>query len=232
MSGSRIFAALALWLGLSSTAAAEVNLVEDWSQRVVGATGIPDGWSKYETRGGQPAYDFTLVEDEGQRALRLNSHKDHSTITKEIQVSLRATPILEWRWKVLTLPAGADVRKKETSDLTGHIFLIWPRFPAMLRSRLIGYVWDTAAPAQTVEKSRKTGTVIFFILRSGPQDLGRWLTERRNVYEDFRRAFGEDPQDPPAIALSIDTNDTRSEAEALIGRIIFRSGPIPAPADQ
>jgi hypothetical protein len=227
-----IYVTLALLMGLSSTAAAEISLVEDWSKRVFGATGIPAGWSKYETAGGRPAYDFTLVEDEGYRALRLRSHMDHSTITKEIRVSLRATPILEWRWKVLKLPAGADIRKKETSDLTGHIFVIWPRFPAMLRSRLIGYVWDSAAPAQTVEKSRKTSTVIFFVLRSGPNDIGQWLTERRNVYEDYRRAFGEDPQDPPAIALSIDTNDTRSEAEALIGRIVFKSGPVAAPANR
>jgi hypothetical protein len=232
MSSTWIYVALTLLLGLSSTAAADVSLVEDWSQRVLGAKGIPAGWSKYETPGGRPAYDFTLAEDEGHKALRLKSHNDHSTITKEIRVSLRATPILEWRWKVLKLPAGADIRKKETSDLTGHIFVIWPRFPAMLRSRLIGYIWDTAAPAQTVEKSRKGGNVIFFILRSGPQDLGRWLTERRNVYEDYRRAFGEDPEDPPAIALSIDTNDTRSEAEALIGRIIFTSGPVAAPANR
>ena len=227
-----IYVALALLLGLSSTAAAEVSRVEDWSQHVIGAKGIPTGWSKYETAGGRPAYDFTLVENEGHKALRLKSNNDHSTITKELRVSLRATPILEWTWKVLKLPAEADIRRKETSDLTGHIFVIWPRFPAMLRSRLIGYVWDTAAPTQAVVKSRKTGTVIFFVLRSGPRGLGRWLTERRNVYEDYRRAFGDDPQDPPVIALSIDTNDTRSQAEALIGHIIFTSGPVTAPANQ
>jgi hypothetical protein len=209
-------------LGVSS-AAAEMMLVEDWSQQTVGAKSIPAGWSKYETIGGRPAYDFTVAEDEGRRALLLRSHNDHSTIAKEVRVNLRATPILEWTWKAVKLPAGADIRKKETSDLTAHIFVIWPRFPAMLRSRLIGYVWDTTAPVQTVEKSRKTGTVVFFVLRSGPQDLNEWLTERRNVYEDYRRVFGEDPEDPRAIALSIDTNDTRSEAEALIGRISFTS---------
>jgi hypothetical protein len=87
-------------------------------------------------------------------------------------------------------------------------------------------VWDTSAPAQTIERSRKTGTVHFFVLRSGPAELNQWLTERRNVYEDYRKVFGEDPEDPRAIALSIDTNDTRSVAEALIGRITFtnRSG--------
>ena len=65
------------------------------------------------------------------------------------------------------------------------------------------------------------------MLRSGPGELGQWLTERRNVVEDYRRVFGEDPEDPRALALSIDTNDTHSEAEALIGRITFTAAGAP-----
>lgn len=210
-------------LGVGSLAHAEEIRVEDWAHLAVGAKGVPAGWARYETIGGRPAYDFAVVEDEGRRGLLLRSSNEHSTIAKEIRVNLRDTPILEWTWKVVKLPSGADIRVKEKSDLTGHIYVIWPRFPALLRARLIGYVWDTSAPAQTVEKSRKTGTVNFFVLRSGPQELNRWLTERRNVYEDYRKVFGEEPEDPRAIALSIDTNDTRSVAETLFGRIVFTS---------
>jgi len=213
--------------GLALAAGAEVVLVEDWSQPQLGARGIPPGWRPYETIGGRPAYDFIVVESDGRRALLLKSHDDHSTIARELHVDLRATPILEWSWKAVQLPARGDIRRKETSDLTAHIFVIWPRFPAMLRSRLIGYVWDATAPVQTVETSHKTGSVHFFVLRSGPGELGRWLTERRNVLEDYRRVFGEDPEDPRALALSIDTNDTHSEAEALIGRIAFLSAGAP-----
>jgi hypothetical protein len=58
-----------------------------------------------------------------------------------------------------------------------------------------------------------------------PKDnLNRWLTERRNVYEDYRTVFGEDPVNPQAVIVSIDTNDTHSGAEAFIGRIIFTNG--------
>ena len=218
---------IAVLAGLALAAGAEVVVVEDWTQPLLGARGIPTGWRPYETIGGRPAYDFTVVESDGRRALLLKSHDDHSTIARELHVDLRATPILEWSWKAVQLPAGGDIRRKETSDLTAHVYVIWPRFPAMVRSRLIGYVWDAAAPVQTVEKSRKTGSVHFFVLRSGPGELGRWLTERRNVLEDYRRVFGEDPEDPRAIALSIDTNDTHSEAEALIGRIAFLSAGAP-----
>jgi hypothetical protein len=220
-------AAAVVLTGLAIAAAAEVAVVEDWAQPAVGTRGIPPGWTHYETLGGRPAYDFTVVDSDGRRALLLKSHNDHSTIARELHVDLRATPVLEWSWKVIKLPAGADIRAKETSDLTAHILVIWPRFPAMVRSRLIGYVWDAAAPAQTVEKSRKTGTVHFFVLRSGPGGLGQWLTERRNVFEDYRRIFGEDPENPRALALSIDTNDTHSEAEALIGRIAFTAAGAP-----
>jgi hypothetical protein len=36
--------------------------------------------------------------------------------------------------------------------------------------------------------------------------------------------FGEAPPPLPALALSIDTNDTRSPAEAMFGRIELQPG--------
>lgn len=216
----------------TSTPEAEMNLVEDWAQQTIGATGVPSGWTPYATVGGRPAYDFAVTEEDGRRALHLKSRDDHSTIAKKIQVDLRATPILEWTWKIVALPAGADIRKKETSDLTGHLFVAWPRFPTVLRTRLIGYVWDTIVPAQTVQKSQKTGTVTFFVVRSGSRELNRWFTERRNVYEDYRNVFGEDPENPQAVVVSIDTNDTHSAAEAFIGRIAFTKASREAPLNR
>lgn len=198
-----------------------VSLVEDWTQQVIGAGGVPAGWKRYETPGGRPRYDFTVVGEDGVRGLRVRSRDEHSTIAKEVHVDLRATPILEWSWKVVKLPEGGDVRKKETSDLTGHLLLGWPRAPALLRTRLIGYAWEATAPAPTMERSRKSSLVTFFVLRSGPAEVGRWIVERRNIRDDYARAFGEEPPSPGVVAISIDTNDTHSTAEAVIGRIAF-----------
>jgi hypothetical protein len=207
----------------ATTDRVEIASVENWARHDLGAHGIPKGWRAYETIGGRPVYDFTVMEDDGHRALQLRSRGDHSTIARRLRISLRATPLLEWSWKVLQFPAGADLRRKETSDLTGHLFVVWPRQPAMLRSRLIGYVWDEKLPADTVEPSRKAGIVTFVIVRSGTAEAARWITERRNVAEDYRRIYGEEPEDAGAVALSIDTNDTRSAAEALFGAIAFRN---------
>ena len=196
-------------------------VVEDWGRMPVGARGVPDGWRKYETIGGHPAYDFEIVQDGPRRALRMRSARDHSTIARDLSVDLARTPILEWTWRIRALPVGGDVRRRETSDLTAHLFVVWPRMPAMLRSRLIGYGWDATAPAGTVTRSRKTGTVTFVLLHSGREEMDRWITERRNVVEDYRRIHGEAPDNPGALALSIDSNDTQSSAEGLIGSIRF-----------
>ena len=199
--------------------AAEPLVVEDWHEARPGATGVPPGWRPYETPLGRPKYDFSVVMDEGRRALRMKSANDHSTIVREMKIALSATPVIRWDWKAVAFPDGADLREKRTSDTTGHLFVIWPRMPAMLRSRLIGYVWDATIPAGTVLKSKKTGTVTFIVVRSGPERRGQWTTDERNVADDYRRVFNEEPDDPQAVALSIDTNDTHSSAEALFGRI-------------
>jgi hypothetical protein len=201
----------------------EIVPVETWTHHRLNGLGVPEGWRTYETPGGRPAYDFTIVEDEGRRALLLRSQGDHSTIARKVQVNLKATPILEWQWKMTQFPEGADLRRRQTSDAAPHVFVVWPRRPALLRSRLLGYVWDPSLPAGTVQQSQKTGTVSFIVVRSGPSELGRWVSERRNVFQDFKVAFGEEPEPPAAVALSIDTNDTKSRAEGLVGPIRFRS---------
>jgi hypothetical protein len=196
-------------------------LVEDWSAPPLGLHGVPPGWRSYETPGGHPRYDFTVVEDSGRRALELKSENEHSTIAREIDVDLGATPVLEWAWRVITQPVGADLTKRATSDASGHVFVVWPRFPAMLRSRLIGYIWDPVIPVDTIVPSPKTSLVSFVVARSGPRGLGQWSIERHDVAADYRRIYGEPAPKPGAVALSIDTNDTRASAAARFGRIAF-----------
>jgi hypothetical protein len=202
--------------------AAASFVVEDWSSHPVGTRGIPPGWEGQ--RWGSPAYDFAVVEDGGRKVLHLKSKDEGSTISKDIRgkVDLKQTPILEWSWKAVTLPEGGDSRRKDRDDQAVQVFVVWPRFPEAVRSRIIGYVWDTTLPVGTIAKSEKTSTVTYIVLRSGPGELGKWITERRNVRDDFKKVYGEEPEDPGALSISIDSNDTKSVSESFVGPIAFR----------
>jgi Protein of unknown function (DUF3047) len=214
--GSLLLATVALaW-------AADRVIVEEWSRIPAGTKGLPPDWKGQSW--GSPKYDFAVVDNDGKRVLHLKSRDEGSTIARDIKgkVDLKATPILEWSWRVVTLPKGGNSCKKSTDDQAAQVYVAWRRFPEALRSRIVGYVWDTTAPVGTTCKSEKASTVTYVVLRSGSAELGRWITEARNVGEDFRKIYGEEPDAPDAVSISIDTNDTSSVAEAFIGPILFR----------
>jgi len=202
--------------------AADTVVVVDSTRISVGTKGIPDGWKGGNW--GSPKYNFVVAEVDGRRVLHLQSESDSSTISLDIKgkVNLRETPILEWQWKVTKLPTGADARKSATDDEAGQVYVAWPRFPEAVRSRIIGYIWDTTAPVGSIFKSEKTGTVHYVVMESGSAKLGQWITERRNVADDFKKIYGETPDNPGGVSLSIDSDDTRSSSEAFIGTILFR----------
>jgi hypothetical protein len=195
--------------------------VEDWAKQTDGKTGIPDGWKGQNW--GSPKYDFRIATQGGRKAIQLKSANDSSTISKEVKVDVKTWPVLQWSWQVVTLPKGGDARKSATDDEAAQIYVTFPRFPQAVRSRIISYIWDTAAPVGSVFKSEKTGLVTYVVVRSGPADLGKWLTESRNVLEDYKKIYGEAPgEDVGAISIAIDSNDTNSTAESYFGEIFFR----------
>ena len=215
-------AALAGVLIAGLALAADEVVIEDWAEAPLGHKGVPPGWAKQGW--GSPAYDFTVAEADGRRVLHLKSDNDSSNINKDIRgmVRLDETPVLEWTWKVAALPQGADARKKETDDQAAQVYVVWPRFPQAVRSQIIGYIWDSTAPVGSIFKSKKSGTVTYVVVRSGPAELGKWVTERRNVRDDFKRIYGSDIEDPGGISIGIDSDDVKGTAESYVGRLRFR----------
>ncbi len=202
---------------------ADVFVGDDWKRYPLNSKGVPEGWEAPTFSTGR--MDFTVMENDGHRVLHMRSQADSSQIARDLKgkVNIKETPILEWSWRVVELPKGADSRRKATDDQAAQIYVAWERFPKAVRSRIIGYVWDTTAPQGLVVKSEKTSMVTYVIMRSGPAELGKWLTERRNVAEDFRKIYGEEPDNPGAITIAIDSDDVKGSAEAYFGAITFKS---------
>jgi len=214
--------AAVLVLAAASLAGAQGNtvVIEDWSKQPVGKTGIPNGWQGQNW--GSPKYDFVIAADGQARVLHMKSSNEGSTINKELKLDLKPNCTLQWRWKAVTLPKGGDSRKKETDDQGIQLYVTFPRFPQAVRSRIIGYVWDTSAPVGTIVKSEKAGTVTYVVVRSGTDGLGQWHTESRNVCEDYKKIYSEDLNEPlGAVSVAIDSNDTKSTAESYVGEILF-----------
>ena len=182
-----------------------------------GDSGLPSPW-KSVNRAGKP--DFSLLREGDLATLVVRSHKASFGFQRETKVKVDDYPFISWKWKATKLPAGGDYRHAGTDDQAAQIYV------AFSKTRIIEYIWDTS------EKEGSSGdaaglppfvSIKVLVLRSGPADVGKWLTERRNLREDYERLFGK-PTGPlvaEGVQLQINSQHTGTEAAAAFADIVF-----------
>jgi hypothetical protein len=61
------------------------------------------------------------------------------------------------------------------------------------------------------------------VVESGESRVGKWLKYRRNVFDDYRRAFGEEPADIVAVGVLTDSENTQQVVRSFYGDISLRA---------
>ncbi len=173
------------------------------------------GWTP-KTFKGKTAYSF--VEDGGRWVLMAQSHGAASALIKKITLDPKEYPVLRWSWKIgATIPKG-DGRTKAGDDYAARVYVVFPR-TFFWRTRSIEYVWGNRVAKGTFLPSPFSGKFVMVAVESGNENAGKWVDEERNVYEDYKKAFGEDPPKIGAVALMTDTDQTGQDAVAYYGDI-------------
>lgn len=138
---------------------------------------------------------------------------------REIKASLRLFQKLRWRWRVHDLPEGTDETDNEKNDSAAAVRLIIGRSRLNpLAGKSLKYIWSETLPKGTVISSNRQHMIV---LRSGTDDLGKWVWEEVNAYQDYRRLFGGDPRPVDYLGLLTDSDNTGTVVEADYDDIIF-----------
>jgi len=176
-----------------------------------------DGWSVKSFKGNT---EYRIVKDAAQRVLQASSHGTASGLVYKTEFDPRDYPILTWRWKVKNIIAKGDSRTRAGDDYAARVYVVFPHwfFP---KTRTLNYIWANRLPRDTVQANAYTANAMMLSVESGHEKAGEWLTERRNIVADFRRAFGEDPPNVGAIAIMTDTDNTGEAAIAWYGDIVI-----------
>lgn len=229
--------ALLLLLAASFTAlAAEPLPVARFSAAAPG--GPPEGWSPFSFAKFPRHTDYRLVSDGGTTVLRAEADASVSALLRQVKADPRALPVMRWRWKVDNVIAKGDLRRKEGDDFPARIYVLFDYDPdrlsladrakillarvvygAQVPAAALCYVWDNASAPGTILPNAYTDRVRMVVARSGTADLGRWVTEERNIARDFRAAFGEDPPMISGIVIAADTDNTGERVVAWFGDI-------------
>ena len=205
---------------------------------------LPLGWQPYVLRQDRHATEYGTVSVDNRTVLRARSNNAATSATCPVEISPTESPWLTWQWKLDHLIVGADVSADELDDSPGRIFVAFDgdvnRIPANdiaffdmvkfftgkdLPYATLSYVWDPSLPVETLVSYSRSSRIKYIVVESGSGHLGEWISYRRNVVADFRRAFGESPSTIDSVGIMSDTDDLGQKAEALFGDITFQGSP-------
>ena len=232
-------AALLIPLGLSAEPGSVLE-VGKFSAEAEG-NGPPAGWQPLTFKKIERHTRYSLVKDGESVVVKAVSEASSSGLTREIRIDPRDYPIIQWRWKVANVYKNGDVSKKEGDDYPARIYitfeydagkvgilekakyeaarLLYGRYPPI---GAINYIWESRAPKGTIVPNPYTDRVRMVVTESGAERLNTWVTEERNLLEDYKAAFGEEPSPISGVAIMTDTDNTKETATAYYGDILFK----------
>ena len=224
-------------------------LANDEQKMVVGAfsqetKNLPQSWSPLTFSSIEEYTSYTLVEDENINVVKAQSNESASGLTKKISFNPKEYPYLSWRWKVNKSIPGTDVTSKSGDDYAARVYVIfkydfedlseaeqsrvsWYKFfnGKLPPLATLNYIWANKTSVGNIVSSPYTERVKMVILKNKDSALQEWHMEERNIYEDYKKAFGEEPKNVISIAIMTDTDNTSSMAETYFGDIVVSKMP-------
>jgi hypothetical protein len=181
---------------------------------------------------------YVLARDGGPTVLKGSARDSASGLLHHVDVDLRERPFLSWRWKVMDLapsahsPDDSPVRilvnfDGDYSKIPFKDRLFYDEFRLFTGNQLpyagVMYVWGSKTRAGGSVTNKYTTRIRMIAVESGREKLGKWLEETRNVAEDYRRLFGEEPGRVVSVGIMTEADDGDRALEAYYGDIAFRS---------
>lgn len=201
---------------------------------------LPQGWKPLTFKKIAKHTEYVLVRDGDQVVVKATSEASASGLTKEVSINPKDYPMVSWRWKVENLLQRSDVSRKDGDDYPARLYITFAYDPEHISFgkklmyqagralfgdipiAALNYIWETKTPVGTMIENAYTNFAQMIVVESGPSKVGTWVEEERNIYEDYKKAFGEEPPLINGVAIMSDTDNTKERAVAFYGDIEFR----------
>jgi hypothetical protein len=200
---------------------------------------LPDGWKPLTFKKIPKQTVYELIKDGEVVVVKAVSEASASGLIKAVNIDPKEYPIVRWRWKVDNILKQNDVTRKDGDDFPARLYVTFAydpdkvRFGKKLKFKAaqaifgdipigaLNYIWDTKASIGAIVENAYTDFAQMVVVESGEQKVGLWVNEERNIYNDYKEAFGEEPPLINGIAIMSDTDNTKERATAYYGDIQF-----------
>ncbi len=207
---------------------------------------LPPGWRELRFTSRPRATRYRMCELPRGPVLHAEAENGASLLYTGVKAPAGVIWHLRWAWRVDRLPEGADLSAVATDDAAARVYVGFRYDPDLVSrgqrfryglARLrygeyppfaaLCYVWATNLPVGTRQVHPAWPRLAQVVLESGPEAVGRFVVEERDLAADYREAFGSEPPPLSHVAVMTDADDTGGRAAGWFADL--RLVPAPAP---
>jgi len=164
---------------------------------------------------------WRLGLNENGNFIKAEAEGKGSGLGKEVKIDLSKTPFINITWKVEKDLSGINEKTKKGHDYAARVFVIKKTGSTMLSNRAINYVFSSNQSVDENWRSPYTKKSVDYVLSTTKENLDTWVTVRANVKEHFKKFHNLDVVDLTAVAIMLDTDNSKLKAISYFQNIYF-----------
>ena len=150
------------------------------------------------------------------------------------------TPIIEWRWQVNNIIKNATLHSKKGDDFALAVYILFKydyenlsyfeKMSYNTKKTLFGgeepphstlrFVWSTYSDgSKKVYVTPYQDTGRNYLTQIGCSNCGKWVSEKENIIDIYKQAFGTNPPKKATIGFMNDSDNTGESATAFLDYI-------------
>lgn len=183
-----------------------------------GKQGVPAPWTFRRwspvTGLGEYVAVARVARRDGVAVLCVKSARSGFLVGMKRAVDVAVVRTVSWSWSAEALPEGGNFRERATNDQALQILF------AFDGGKVVSYIWDATGPIGAIGSGLSwQDDVRVIVLQAGTANLGRWVTEQRSLYDDYRKLFGTEPPHLEGVAIQSNSQHTDSSGAGCVGPI-------------
>ena len=198
----------------------------------------PTEWKHLQLASFKTNTEYMTVVEDGTVVVRAMAHSSASFLGLQTDFDPHKFPMLSWRWKVAQGIPAANTADQAKEDAPVRVIVAFAgdtsklsfkdRFAASAAQTISGqtlpyatvmYVWGGKVAVDSITTSSRSARIKMIAVAADDQGIGKWQSYNRNLVDDFKRAFGEEPGNVTSIELMTDTDNTGADAQAYYGDV-------------
>ena len=206
---------------------------------------LPGGWQVWTLAKFKRPTSYDLISKDGATVVEARADGSASGLLHPLNgLDPKRYRDLAWRWKIEGLIPNQDNTRSAFEDSAVRLVVRFDgdaskldfserMFAAKVKAvtgqalpyATLMYIWGRNSAPDTVITSRHTDRIKMIVAEAGVDKAGAWHDLKRDLYADFKRAFGEEPGPITGIGIMTDTDNTGEKARAWYGDIRLLRAP-------